>query len=320
MSALKASVPNDPTNKPDFRARFMAWWNGHELPGASPGSGFVPPSGADGHDVRYEGPNLQWETARLKLAQEVWGEGFCTPGGAEHILEMVKFFALDPSMSVLDLGAGLGGASRVMAKEFGVWVTGLEANKELAEAGDALSTKAGLGNKAPVKHFDPATFEQKQKSIDCIFSKESFFTIADKPEFLRMVESALKPRGQLLFTDYVLAGRALTSKALDRWAEFEPVTPLPWAAEDYQEALEALHLDIRIVEDHTEQFHGLVTRAWADYIEVLAKRGIEAEEGAALVAEVELWARRVQAIEAGDLKVCRIHALKRDTDRLMSSW
>ena len=318
MSALNASGSESQVGKPDFRARFRAWWNGHELPPGPPDAGPLAP-GAEGHGVRYEGPKLQWETIRLKLAQEVWGEGFCSPGGEEHIRNMVKFFALDPSMSVLELGAGLGGASRLMAQEFGVWVTALEANKELAEAGDALSNKAGLGKKAPIKHFDPANLEQKQKSIDCVFSKESFFTIDDKPEFLQRVEAAMKPRGQLLFTDYVLAGRALTSPALDRWAEFEPVTPLPWAAEDYQEALEALHLDIRIIEDHTEQFHGMVTRAWADYIEVLKKRGVEAEEGPALVDEVELWARRAQAIEAGDLKICRIHALKRDTDRLMSS-
>lgn len=320
MSAAKSSGAVRKTNKSDFMARFLAWWHGYEWAGGAGRTGFFEPSGADDHGIRYEGPQLEWETARLKLVQEIWGEGFSTPGGVEHILNMVKFFALDPSMSVLDLGAGLGGASRAMSENFGVWVTGLEANKELAEAGMALSMKAGLGNKAPIVQFDPETFQHKSKSINCIFSKEFFFTIADKPEFLRKVEAIMKPRGQLLFTDYVLAGRSRYSKALERWAEFEPNPPHAWAAEDYQEALAALHLDIRVVEDHTKQFHAMVTRAWADHITHLKNRGGPPEDPAILVSEVELWARRMHAIETGDLKVCRIHALKRDTDRLMSAW
>ena len=286
----------------------MAWWNGHELPAAPPAPG------AGGHDAAREHPKLQWDSARLKLVQEIWGEGFCSPGGAEHIREMVKLFALDSSMSVLELGAGLGGASRLMAEDFDVHVTALEADTDLAEAGDALSAAAGLGDKAPVAHFDPAAFEQEAGSVDCIFSKELFFALPDKADFLRRVESVLKPRGQLLFTDYVLAEPGASTPALERWAEFEPVTPAPWAAEDYTEALEALQLEIRILEDHSQDFLCMVTRAWAEYIEALKARGFEAADGLALVDEVELWARRAQAIEAGDLKACRIHALKRDAD------
>ena len=309
-TALKAG-------KPDFRARFMAWWNGHELDSKS---GFMDPSGGADHGVRYDAAAPHWETARLRIAQEVWGEGFSSPGGPEYILNLVKFFALNPSMSVLDLGAGLGGASRTMSQNFGVWVTGLEADEHLAEAGMELSTMAGLAKKAAITHFVPEDMDVKAKSIDCVFSKEFLFTIEDKPDFLRSVEHVMKPRGQLLFTDYVLAGRALNSKVIDKWKEMEPNMPYPWAVEDYEEALTGLHLDIRVIEDSTDHFHGMVTKAWADYIKQLQKKGAKPEEGLALVDEVELWARRMQAVEAGDLKICRIHALKRDTNRLMSSW
>ena len=319
MQTAKTAPAAGQSDKAPFWERFKAWWNGYELEEAR--RKFIAVQTADpSHDVRYEAPKLHWETARLRLVQEVWGEGFSSPGGAEHILNMVKFFGLDPAMSVLDLGAGLGGATRAMSQQFGVWVTGLEASKELAEAGMALSVKAGMAKKAAISNFDPATFEHKPKSIDCVFSKEFFFTVADKPEFLRAVENTMKPRGQLLFTDYVLAKPGQHSKALSKWSEFEPNPPHAWAAQDYQDALAAIHLDIRVVEDHTKQFYRMVTRAWADYIVQLQKRGVSSEDAGALVNEVELWARRMQAIEAGDLKVCRIHALKRDTNRLLSAW
>ena len=302
-------------DKRPFWDRFMAWWNGHERAVRARKARVVPT-----HEVRYEGPNLAWETERLKVVQELWGEGFADPGGAEYILTMVKFFGLDPSKSVLDLGAGLGGASRLMSEKFGVWVSGLEASEELAEAGMALSVKAGMGKKAAISHFDPEEFEQKPKSIDCVFSKEFFFTIPDKTAFLHTVESIMKSRGQLLFTDYVVAASAERSDAFDKWSEFEQIKPHVWSVQDYKEALQTLHLDIRVAEDITDQYHATVTQAWASYIKELQSRGVVPENAEVLVDEVELWARRVQAIESGNLQVYRIHALKKDTERLMSSW
>ncbi len=316
MSAANSNAAARKADKSPFWDRFKAWWNGHELTAAEIRKFAVPAT----HEVRYEGPNLEWETARLRLVQELWGEGFCDPGGMEHILNMIKFFGLDPSMSVLDLGAGLGGASRTMSEKFGVWVSGLEASKDLAEAGMALSVMAGMGKKAAISHFDPETFEHKAKSIDCIFSKEFLYTIADKPAFLKTVENVMKPRGQLLFTDYVLASSADRSVAYEKWLELEPVQPHVWSVQDYKEALTTLHLDIRVAEDITNQFHATVTQAWARYIKELQTRGSVPEDAAVLVEEVELWARRVQAIESGNLQIFRIHALKRDTERLMSSW
>jgi hypothetical protein len=40
----------------------------------------------------------------------------------------------------------------------------------------------------------------------------------------------------------------------------------------------------------------------------------------AMVDEAEIWARRVKLLEAGDLKVCRFHALKKPSDKLLSDW
>jgi len=318
LSAVKSGTIVQRSDKSPFWDRFMAWWNGQEL--AAQALKARQAAAAATHDVRYEGPNLEWETDRLKVVQELWGEGFADPGGADYILNMVKFFGLDPSMSVLDLGAGLGGACRAMSEKFGVWVTGLEASQELAEAGMALSVMAGMGKKAAIAHFDPENFDHKPKSVDCVFSKDFFYTIADKPAFLRTVEGAMKSRGQLLFTDYVMAPKAERTEAFENWAELEPNKPHIWSIQDYKEALKTLHLDIRVAEDITDQYHSKVTQAWAQYIKELKSRGVVPDNAAVLVEEVELWARRVKAIEAGNLQVFRIHALKTDTDRLMSSW
>ncbi len=299
--------------------RFRAWWEGYDLtePLDVPISA---PEPVGRHEVHYERPRQHWETSRVSLVQKVWGEGFSTPGGTQHILDMVKLFALDPSMTVLDLGAGLGGAARTMCGKFGVWVTGFEVDENLVEAATGLSAKAGMGEKVPIKLFDPEKFTSKAKSVDRVLSKEFLFTVHDKKEFLKTVETILKPKGHFLFTDYVLAKPHLRSPSLDNWLENEPRTPHPWALEDYQDALAELHLDIRVAEDMTKKFRAMVIKGWADYIDSTRRGSVGGGGAPALVDEVELWTRRIQVIDSGDLKVYRILALKKDTDAMMSDW
>lgn len=304
-------------DKIPFRERFKAWWEGDavDLPDQDPSEEYN-----FDHAVRYEQKEEDWENARLNLIQQVWGEGFSSPGDVDHILEMIKIFALDPAMTVLDLGAGLGGAGRTMCGKFGVWVTGLEANAELAEAGMALSEKAGMTKKSPVKVFDPENFQFKPRSVDCVFSKEFLYTVKSKQDFLEMVEILMKPKGQLLFTDYVLAKRHDIPAEIREWAKHEPQTPHLWAIEDYQETCTELKLDVRITEDITASYQSMVIQAWADFIEATQPGSIDSNAAPALVDEVEVWTRRMQAMDSGYLKVCRMHVFKRDTDKTLSDW
>src|SRR3546814_4837261 len=53
-------------------------------------------------------------------------------------------------MSLLEIGAGLGAATRVMHRRFGVWPKSFEPDPALVEAAMSLSIAAGLGKKAPV--------------------------------------------------------------------------------------------------------------------------------------------------------------------------
>ncbi len=320
MLAKSKSGPVAQDDKDPFslRERLTAWWEGYDL--LAPADSAPAAEPAVPQVIHYEPPKQRWETSRVSLVQQVWGEGFASPGGHNHILELVNIFGLDPAMTVLDLGAHLGGAARAMCGKFGVWVTGFEVDEALVEAGMGLSVKHGMGEKAPIQVFDPATFEYKQGSVDCVFSKEFLFTVKDKQKFLKTIEDLLKPKGQLLFTDFMLAKPHLRSPILENWIENEPQKPHPWAVEDYEAGLAGAKLDIRVTEDVTKAFRAMVIKGWADYTESTKAGSIGMESAPALVDEVELWTRRIQAIDSGDLKVCRIHAFKKDTGQMMSNW
>ena len=299
-----------------FWVRLKAWWEGYDL--ALRKKQQIPFESGELQDaVRYE--QAERMSKRLEIMQQLWGKGMSGPGDEEYIIKLVKPLGLDPAFTVIDVGAGLGGATRLISEKFDIWITGLESDREVADAGMELSTMAGLAKRAPIHYFDMDRYEFREDSIDCVFSKESLYTVEDKARLLKEIINMIKPRGQLLFTDYVVAPEA-DERAVAAWAEGEPKTPNPWTMRDYEVALTEARLDIRINEDITDQVYGIITSNWARFLSNLKGKTVDRDASEAINDAVELWSRRTQAIDAGALRICRFHALKKDAEKMLSDW
>ncbi|WP_416618241.1 SAM-dependent methyltransferase [Niveispirillum fermenti] len=304
---------------PTLKERFLAWWEGIDVPrreagnDAAAGSGRDGPAGsagagqAGGRHMNRRGKPL-WTATRIEVVEKIWGPGFSSPGGDEFIPTIVKPLGLNPAMSVLDIGAGLGGASRAMAKQYGTWITGLEPNPVLAEAGMFRSQKAGLARQAPIMPIDLENFAWN-KRVDAIFSKEAFYTVRNKDKLIDSIEAALKPRGQLLFTDYVVDREQIRGRDFDGWMSAEPVEPTPWTIEQYAAALAQRNLDIRITEDNSDTQRTLILTAIQELVRHLETVSMDRDTKLAVVEEVEMWARRVAALSSG-LRYYRFYAMK----------
>ena len=302
-----------------FRRRLHAWWEGVEPPPEEDAPDLAaepllldteaPPIERDWPESAEERAKL-WPVRRIEAAELIWGRDCILPGGADYTLLLAKPLGLSPAVSLLDLAAGLGGGARAMAEHFGVWVTGLERDPDLAADAEHRSKRSKFGKKAPVRRFDPGNFELKKRSFDSIFARELFYSIDDKEALFRTVQSGLKDRGQLLFTDYVL-GAQEPGAAFAKWLEGErqPSYPMPLA--ELTGLLERLDFDIRICEDESEIYRGHVMAAWSGLAAELQNGTIPRHLLARVVEEAERWARFVQALKAGELRFYRFHALYR---------
>lgn len=310
--------------KAPWKARLRAWWEGVEVAAPSPAG-----AGSRGEPVLDAGPKepniaplQEWETEAIRIQQQIWGQGYYKPGGEEHVLGLAKPFGLNPSLTVMEFGSGLGGGTRALANEFGVWVNGLEPTADLAKAGKELSIKAGLEKKADIIRYNPEGFEPKPASVDCILSSESMYLVEDKKKLLTTFERALKSRGQVSITDFVrrddvpaddprLAGLGLTP---DQTVSFA-------SSEEYVRWLRELNFDLRVNEDITDRYRKMVMDGWVDFTQSGGDRAAHARAlPEHLVKEVELWTRRVAAFDAGLLKVMRYYAIKLGGTKLMSNW
>jgi SAM-dependent methyltransferase len=305
---------------PDSRLRkqLVAWWEGYYLPDEPQATEPAEVADeankqleADAKKVAAGGLPDTWSAARIKVSELIWSDGFSFPGGSEHVLKLVKPMGLNKEKTMLDLNSGLGGAARVIAKAFGTYVTGMDASPNLAQAGMAASERAGLGKKAVIESYDPLTVILPQRKYDAVFARLVFLPLDNKKRLLAQIEQSLKPGGQFMFLEFALGKPDAKSPVLDAWVKGEDHPPHPITIDAYAEALKELKMDVRVAEDMTAEFRGLVLEGWARLTQALKPKSLDPDEAKGLTHEVELWSRRIAAFDSGDLRVARLYAIKK---------
>ena len=258
-------------------------------------------------------PPGAWTPRRIRLAATLWGEGFIGPGGEEEALRLSKPLGLQESHSLLNLGAGLGGAARAITNAWGTWVSGFEQNADLAAAGEALSKKAKIEKKAEIRPFDPAAPRFRPGYFHHALVQEVLWTVEDKARLLEAVAAALKPRGQLVMTDLTLGDVPLSpeDETARAWARLDRGPAHLAPAEHCNALLSRKGFEVRIAEDVSARHMQQALAGWRGMVEVLKAERPTRAQALMIVQEAELWLRRLALIRANRLRLMRWHAIRR---------
>jgi len=137
--------------------------------------------------------------------------------GRKATLELARAAGLDASTRVLDIGSGLGGPSRCIAREFGCQVTGIDLTDEYCRVATMLAERTGLSQRVTYRQGDALDLPFPDAAFDVVWTQHVAMNIRDKAALYRGMSRVLKPGGALALYD-VLAGPA------------SPVLfPVPWA-------------------------------------------------------------------------------------------
>ena len=293
---------------PSFFARILARLRGEQPP--SPGTAAPAEVSLEAKaPARRRVGEPQAPLDPLTVRQWLWGPGFIVPGTAEYVLGLVKPFAANPAMSILDVAAGLGGPARAIADAFDTYVTGLERDAETAARGMAMSVAAGKQKHAAINAMNPETLELKAGAFDCIFGRGATYAVQDKERFLRVLIMGLKPRGQLLLTDYLVDPALAERPELAAWRTLEPFPPSLWNVQQYTDCLKSLGFDIRITEDTTTQYKAQIVLGWDNLLQTVDIRKLPRVHRLMVLDEAERWVKTILALDSGALKVFRFYAL-----------
>lgn len=251
-----------------------------------------------------------WPAARIEMAARLWGEGFIFPGGEEETLRIANPLGLSAASSLLLVGCGPGGPARAIASHLGVWVSGFEADPDLAAAGAALCAHAGLGRRAEIGTWDPADPRFAHRAYHHAIAFEAISGRAPET-ILGALALALRPGGQLALVQTVAdAPLDAGDPMVRRWRRLAGRNTDVPAEATISRVLGRLGFEIRVVEDISQRHAKLAVRGWRDAVRALPGRP-EATDAAVLVQAAEFWLLRVRLIRAGRLRVVRWHAMHR---------
>jgi cyclopropane fatty-acyl-phospholipid synthase-like methyltransferase len=310
-----------------LKERLLAWWSGDDvaMPARRPSPARPPaarkpaaPAAAPARETLVE-PLAPWENPAMRIEQLAWGEGCSKPGGSDYFLELSRPLGLDATKSILEFGTGLGGGARALRHNTGVWIEGYELEPELARAARQLAIRGRMEKGVDIACYSPQDFAPRPGGYDCILSRETLYRIENKEDLLVKFEQALKPRGHLMITDFVLTpGTSAKDPKLKAFGS----GPLAfWPTEHYVRHFRERNFDLRINEDITATYRKLVLDGCKRFSEGEPRLvGHAKAYPSETVTFLDQWAKRVMAFDAGLLKVMRFSALKSGNIKLMSDW
>lgn len=158
-------------------------------------------------------------------------------GGRVATEDFLGQVSLSPDDHVLDVGCGLGGASRFAARTYGCRVTGVDLTQEFVDTGTALNGWVGLADRVAAEQGEATATSFADGLFDKAYMLHVGMNIADKPALARELFRVVKPGGTFGVYDVMRTGAGGL------------IYPLPWATNpeesavgspaDYREALEA---------------------------------------------------------------------------------
>lgn len=172
-------------------------------------------------------------------------------GGRKASEDFLDQLSPDRTHHVLDVGCGIGGASRFAADRYGCQVTGIDLTDEFIETGKVLNNWVGLSDLITFEQASATELPLPDGQFDSAFMLHVGMNIPDKAAVFQEAFRVLKPGSSFGVYDVMKTG--------DEELEY----PVPWAAtpatsalaspEDYRTGLQSAGFEI-VAERNRREF------------------------------------------------------------------
>jgi ubiquinone/menaquinone biosynthesis C-methylase UbiE len=125
--------------------------------------------------------------------------------GKDATLDLVRLAGIQSSMSVLDIGGGMGGPARVLATETSCQVTVLDLTEEFCRTGTILTERTGLRDHVHFQHGSALDMPFADGRFDVAWTQHSTMNIPDKARLYAEAFRVLRSGGHLAFHE-IMAG------------------------------------------------------------------------------------------------------------------
>lgn len=136
--------------------------------------------------------------------------------GLAATAELAKLAGIARTMSVLDIGSGVGGPARFLAAAYGCQVTGVDLSESFVDAARYLTERTGQSAQVSFETASALSLPFGDGRFDAALLQHVAMNIADRAGLYREIRRVLKSGGRFATFDIVSNNG-------------EPLYPVPWA-------------------------------------------------------------------------------------------
>lgn len=137
--------------------------------------------------------------------------------GTTATRELARLAGLRAGMAVLDVGGGLGGPARTLAREFGCRVVVMDLTGEYCRVGRLITARTGLAARVAFVQGDGTALPFVANHFDAVWMQASAMNIEEKAGLYAECRRVLRPGGRLALQE-LATGRRVPLRF-----------PVPWA-------------------------------------------------------------------------------------------
>ena len=176
----------------------------------------------------YDGPTPEFFGVVFDALRDIGRVGFLDsddmarldeyhPLGRGATLALADLAGVAEGEDVIDVGAGLGGAARVLARYYGAKVTALDATQRFNALNEVFCDRSRLEDKVRIMRGDARRMPISGPTFDVAWTQALWQDIADKERLASELHRVLVPGGRLALFEVVTGSGG------------EMHYPLPWA-------------------------------------------------------------------------------------------
>jgi ubiquinone/menaquinone biosynthesis C-methylase UbiE len=169
--------------------------------------------------------------------------------GREATVELGQSLGLGADQHVLDIGSGIGGASRYFAVTHGVRVTGIDLTPEYCELATRFARSTGLHDRLDYRSGSALAMPFEDGAFDAAYTQHVAMNIADKAALYAEVARVLKPGAAFGIYD-VMQGSGGDAIYPTPWAN-DPSTSFLATPDEMRGLLETAGFEIECERDTT---------------------------------------------------------------------
>lgn len=251
-----------------------------------------------------------YDDAFSAFLEEIWGEGYLSPGGAAEVARVLDGLDL-AGKRVLDIGCGTGAITLSMVQDHGAaHAVGIDVEGAVCAQARARAEEAGAAGQVDIVEVEPGPLPLDDGSFDLVFSKDSIIHVTDKEALARDVFRVLVPGGIFAASDWLSSHDDPPTPEMQRYLDLEGLGFTMASARRWEAALASAGF---------EEVRTLSRNAW--YREVATEElatltgprraEFEAKCGTDLVAQnVAVWEAMVHVLRTGELCPHHLRAVK----------